>query len=279
MKVTRTRKPVVAALFVLLGAYSCSITSTKQQDQSSVTTKGEVSPVFSMSMGDLSVKPKSVLLDHKYFRVMYDPKYRLARYVRYVGTAEHLRKNNAKRTNKFFPDPILKKLGLEPVQKKDYLHSGYDQGHMAPSGDFTWAQDVNNETFVLSNMAPQKPKLNRDAWRQLEAHVHKWICGEGRVVVITGPLLEEGLPTLKSGLPVPNEFFKILIDDTPPRKVVAFIFKQTDMGDVYNERVVEVKALEKRIGESFENEVSEPERKIFSHPANLAEWKEGECVS
>lgn len=32
---------------------------------------------------------------------------------------------------------------------------------MAPSGDFKWDQDVNASTFVMSNMAPQKPNLNR----------------------------------------------------------------------------------------------------------------------
>ena len=38
---------------------------------------------------------------------------------------------------------------------KDYKHSGYDRGHLAAAGNHRLSQDVCQQTFLLSNMAPQ----------------------------------------------------------------------------------------------------------------------------
>lgn len=268
------------AAFIVAGCSSAPATKeTKTETPAPVESVPLSGGEAAMGVTALAGKPKAITLDHKVFTISYDPKFRLARFVRYVATAEKLKQAKAKRKNKFFPDPLLKKAGLDPVQKKEYLHTGYDQGHMAPSGDFTWSQEINDETFVLSNMAPQSPNLNRDAWRRLEAHVRNWGCGEGRIIVLTGPILEEGLKKLGGKLPVPKEFFKVVIDDTPPRKVVAFVYGQSDKGDVYRQRLVNIRVLEKRIGQDFEGEVPSEDKAIFGKPANLDDWKEDDCKS
>lgn len=38
---------------------------------------------------------------------------------------------------------------------KDYIRSGFDRGHQAPAADATFTQEAMDETFLLTNMAPQ----------------------------------------------------------------------------------------------------------------------------
>ncbi len=69
-----------------------------------------------------------------------------------------------------------------------YLHSGYDRGHMAPANDMTADPAAMKDCFLLSNMMPQTPQLNRGSWRMLEEHVGLHAAGDGvEVWVVTGP--------------------------------------------------------------------------------------------
>src|SRR4051812_44292923 len=54
-----------------------------------------------------ATRPNEVLLRHKYFEVRYDRKLRLARYVKYTLTKEHLEARLAKRKDHFIADPLL----------------------------------------------------------------------------------------------------------------------------------------------------------------------------
>lgn len=219
-----------------------------------------------------------VVLDHKFFKIFYNKKFRLAKYVQYTMTADQLKVPVGKRKNKFIVDPLLVEMKLTPVQPSEYKYSGYDQGHLAPSADFIWSQEANDITFVMSNMAPQKPNLNRDACRRLEEKVRKWGCGEERIIVLTGPILEDKLETLKSGLSIPKQFFKVIIDDTPPRKVLTFIYNQSDKGDLLTQRMVKFKDLKEKTGINFESTVPHKDRDIFNRTIALSDWTEYDCT-
>lgn len=99
--------------------------------------------------------------------------------------------------------------GRIPIQyqstNRDYVHSGYDKGHLTPSGDMTTtvAQD---ESFLLSNIAPQASKFNQQQWRLLEASVkHKY------EYVVTGVLFDEyKIKSIGNGVLVPTHFYKIV---------------------------------------------------------------------
>lgn len=131
---------------------------------------------------------------------------------------------------RFSPDPLLVKMGITPVTHDDYTNSGYARGHLAPAEDFSRSQEATKATFIMSNVIPQKGSINSGSWAQLEKKVRSWACGEEKITVITGPILKDHLPKLKQDISIPNEFFKIIIDETPPRKSIAFIFDQTTKG-------------------------------------------------
>jgi len=46
-----------------------------------------------------------------------------------------------------------------------YKNSGFDRGHLSPSANLRETRLQNSETFLLSNMSPQRPEFNRQIWR------------------------------------------------------------------------------------------------------------------
>ncbi|HHT00812.1 MAG TPA: DNA/RNA non-specific endonuclease, partial [Thiomicrospira sp.] len=88
------------------------------------------------------------------------------------------------------------------------------------------------DTFLMTNITPQKPKLNQKSWQRLEEVIandfSEW---HGDFWVVTGPIFGENPKTLKnSGVQIPKAFYKILIKPSSqamPAKALAFIFPQT----------------------------------------------------
>jgi len=139
------------------------------------------------------------------------------------------------RSNKFMTDPELKGPHSTPA---DYARSGYDQGHQAPAADQGKDQQLQNQTFYMSNMAPQLPRLNRDAWKELEAQTRKWVAAYSEAYEFTGPIFydpkEDNRQTAdgtikywtigKDAVSVPTHFYKIVIvKDGSAWKSIAFV--------------------------------------------------------
>lgn len=223
--------------------------------------------LFSCASAPPRHKSKFIALNHTWFTVHYDPKIRLARYVEYKLKKENLTQKLGKRRDKFIPDPILVESGIPHATQADYKKTGFDRGHLAPAADFSFSQTANDETFVFSNIAPQTKLLNRGAWLNLEKQVRRWACGEGMVTVITGPIISESDRRLPSGLVIPQSFFKIIIDETPPRKSLAFIHHQNDPKNSMDEREVDPSYVEKVTGITFPVKI----------PRSNGGWKSEDC--
>ncbi|THV08046.1 hypothetical protein K435DRAFT_642780 [Dendrothele bispora CBS 962.96] len=71
----------------------------------------------------------------------------------------------------------------------DYFRSGYDRGHMVPAADAKFSQEAMNETFLLSNIAPQVGEgFNRHYWAYLEDWCRRLTGSFSDVYVFTVPL-------------------------------------------------------------------------------------------
>ncbi|XP_069729727.1 endonuclease G, mitochondrial [Phaenicophaeus curvirostris] len=104
----------------------------------------------------------------------------------------------------------------------DYRGSGFDRGHLAAAANHKWSQRAMQDTFYLSNVAPQNPHLNQHAWNNLEKYCRSLARSNKNVYVCTGPLF---LPRMeadgkmyvkyqvigKNNVAVPTHFFKVLI--------------------------------------------------------------------
>ncbi len=222
---------------------------------------------------------KLIEIDHEYFRIGYYPDLRLAHYVIYQVTAEQLQTKKATRRNRFKADPYLVDKGIDYVKPNEYKGSPYHRGHLAPAADFGWSQEASDLSFVMSNMAPQTKNLNSDAWLRLETQVRKWGCGEGKITVITGPIFSDEMPQLASGLKIPQRFYKIVIDETPPRKLLSFVYGQDDRGNVLNQRLASIRDIESAVHTVRLNKLIAGLSGLKRMPASVEKWKEADCDS
>ncbi len=78
-------------------------------------------------------------------------------WVSYHLTAQDL-KGKQKRVDKFRPDPLIP--NEQRAELSDYKKSGYDRGHMAPSGDMKRSYKVMLDSFYLSNSPNKNPPDN-----------------------------------------------------------------------------------------------------------------------
>jgi endonuclease G len=117
------------------------------------------------------------------------------------------------------------------VTHDNYTRTGYDRGHMVPNLAIAsrFGVEAQTETFLMSNIAPQKPALNQGPWRLLEetiAETTARVCTE--IWVIVGPIYEGPGGKLRNGTAIPKAFFMVIADETAqgPR-LQAFIMPQT----------------------------------------------------
>lgn len=127
---------------------------------------------------------------------------------------------------------------LWPVTTDSYAGSGYDRGHLAPNYAIArvYGRQAQHDTFLMSNMSPQRPDLNRRLWQRLEeVVVDHFLPRFGVMQVITGPVFPERyLDNVfnRVGLvEVPEAFYKILLVPGEEPLALAFLMPQEVRGD------------------------------------------------
>ena len=80
---------------------------------------------------------------------------------------------NVDRTNNAFKEDTDIKAAYRTTQE-NFSGSGFDRGHLCPSGDRLCSIDQNKQTFLFSNMQPQYSAHNSGKWNTLEQKVRTW---------------------------------------------------------------------------------------------------------
>lgn len=159
--------------------------------------------------------------------IMHDNDAKIPLWAAWNITPEHVN-GCVKRTNAFVADAAL-----PPNQRStpsDYAGSGYDQGHIANDAHQSWDVQVEYESFLMSNMSPQLPGLNRGIWKLLETNTGAWTFSRKHTLVIyAGNVYTIGKDKTigNNKVVVPNKLWKIVID-TQSNEVLAFLFPQAE---------------------------------------------------
>lgn len=165
-----------------------------------------------------------------------------------LWSAEHLtaervaESRKMKRQNAFHPEDRLPH--ADRAELVDYAHSGFDRGHMSPSGDMPTA-NAQYESFSLANIIPQDPNNNQQLWASIEESTRNLAHDDGELYVITGPLFEgTSLQRLNGRVLVPTHVFKAIYD--PARHAAAAYLAENARGREYH--VISIAELEQKVG-------------------------------
>ena len=166
-----------------------------------------------------------------------------------------------KRPDSFSPDWR----NLTFVNSGSYTGSGYDRGHMAPNSAISklYGKGAQKETFLMTNITPQRASLNQHAWQRLEEMEREVLASKfDELWVFTGPIFDEKRERLKSSMKVeiPDAFYKVFagVGKGGKPQLLAFVFPQNARKNAKLEKfIVSVDEVEKLSGFDFFHELDD----------------------
>lgn len=213
--------------------------------------------------------------NRRFFRLMHDSGKRTPKLVSYrLSASDLLARRELLRTERFRGDSGLPK-GTTAIPSW-YDRSGYDMGHLMPADDYSSAEAM-DFSFLMSNMAPQTPKLNQHVWGKLEDGIRDLVrATSGAATVSTGvlyldaagkPLKDDQLTWIGPDkdvangarrVAVPTHFYKAVLVELPNGSKHSFAymvpndFEVPTRGEAVRAFLdghrLSVSALEKKIG-------------------------------
>jgi endonuclease G, mitochondrial len=210
-------------------------------------------------------------LDEQAFVVSYNREKRVPNWV--AWRIERSDFGRARRTDDFRADLSLP-ADFYRVNESDYLHSGYDRGHLCPSADRKASRADNSRTFLFTNMLPQLHELNAGPWERLEAYARQRARDGQILYAVAGGVFGAAYPTIGNGVAVPAYDFKILVpldegqgpkDVSVATDVLAVIMpNQRGVAEHdWTSYLTTVDAIEQATGYDFLTAISEPVQRVI----------------
>lgn len=183
------------------------------------------------------------------YAVGYDPKFKIPVWVQYRLTRARSEDDSFPRTDAFDEDGEVRPQARATLDDYAEVSSNYVRGHMAPAKDMRWNQDAEEQSNLLTNIAPQiGPTYNGSIWKTIENRVRSWVRARGDLTIICGPVFEartlvqqiERQPDTarqmlfnvigENDVAVPTAFFKIIVDMRNQQRpdVIAFLVRHFD---------------------------------------------------
>jgi endonuclease G len=154
------------------------------------------------------------LLKKSTYAISYNNALRHANWVSWELNSTYL--GSTGRTNSFAPDALLP-MDFIQVRPDEFFTTGFDRGHVLPSADRTFNSTENRETFLMTNMLPQAPDLNRKSWNNLEQYCRDLVRSGYTLFVVAGAYGTGGdgsagaASSVGDGVNVPQRNYKVIV--------------------------------------------------------------------
>lgn len=181
--------------------------------------------------------------------------------------------NRVSRRDRFAPDPELPK--GKRAELDDYRNSGYDRGHMAPAADMRWSAQAMEESFYLSNMAPQVgPGMNRGIWSDIESTIRKWVASRRELFIYTGPIYDTLTPSRigPNQVAVPTHFYKVVFDPVRVDTIAFVVPNAPQPNRRIEEFITSVRDIETRTGLNFLSNINPAVQRLIEEAVAAGLW-------
>lgn len=241
---------LVLVIIALAVRYFKNSQNTTKNAPAETTVEPSTSGDFKSDFNFLPSSTTGQIIHHSGYSLSYSEPHEQAEWVAYS-----LHKNDISYTNRKRPyfevDPKVK---TKSAHWRSYKKSGYDRGHLCPAGDRKTTKQLYFETFLTSNISPQKHAFNSGIWNTLEQKTRYWAKKYKHLYVISGGILtDKNLKTIgKDKVSVPKRFYKILLDYSKPDiKAIAFLLPHKDSNRPLYEFTVSIDEIERITGIDF----------------------------
>jgi len=130
----------------------------------------------------------------------------------------------------------------------DYSGSGYDRGHLAPRATMDFTEPSMEESFLLTNIAPQNPTFNRGLWADIEGEIRGCTVEFGELYVVTGVAYNnDSTKTIGNAVKVPSYFYKAILKPSSPASAFAIYLPNTENSSVGG-ATISIDSLENILG-------------------------------
>lgn len=219
-----------------------------------------------------AIEDDDIIITHKGYTISYNAKARIPEWVAYELTSEETNGDADREDAIFQMDPQYSRT---QAMREDYSGSGWTKGHMACAGDFHWDEEAMDETFYLTNICPQDEELNKGDWNYLEKQVRYWARDNGKVWVVSGPIIGDNkYGTIgERDVVIPDSFFKaVLIQKKGKFHSIAFVMDNDDKRYFLSDCSMSVNELEELTGLDFFPELYDDVEESIESKINHSVW-------
>lgn len=213
-----------------------------------------------------------IYLERMAYILSYNPVTKLPVWVAWHLTADHTHGNFGRSGLKFVEDEDVP---TPRAVNMDYYNSGYDRGHMCPSGDNKWSEKAQLQSFLYTNCCPQLHNLNSGDWSELEGRCRKWAVAYGDIYIVCGPLLlnKKHKTIGKNKVVVPEAFFKVVLRMKDGPKAIGFIYRNEAGNKKMSAYVNTVDEVERITGLDFFSALPDEIETKVEAVASLDDWE------
>lgn len=214
------------------------------------------------------------VVDQTYYTICWNSKYKVADWVAYTITREHLNNSVASRTEDFREDPKVPTTST----LSDYRNSGYDRGHLFAAASAKYSEEAMSSTFLLTNIVPQAHRYNSMLYLKAEDAERDAARQYGTLYAVSGPVIREGVNYnyIGSGVLVPLECYKALlvIDKDNNVYTISLVLPQDYQNGNLRPYLLTVNELEYLTGIDFFPELDDSIEELVEDSYDLSKWPE-----
>ena len=212
---------------------------------------------------------RELQLKHTLFTLSYQEGYELASWAAYQLTPEQAKANGTVK-EKYAEDPAVATGTSSP---KDYKNAGFIMAQLVPPEDMFINQQAVEETFLMSNIVPQKPAFNKYVWKTNERLIREWAKEGNTLYIVAGPVLTDA-PFGTFGpnkVSIPTRYYKAVLDANGSR-AVGFVFRSNTASGTQKFFAVSIDELEKITGIDFFHTLPDDLEAKIENNNDLTKW-------